>query len=191
MPDLSLFPESHLQGYMSDATGFGQSQKAQIAKLLDVADLALLPIDQAAPKLRSAMADGNPFVRYWGAMAAAAFGPEASVLADSARPLLKDDNLMVRVRAAEFLGGLRSIDPQPVLRKIVNSTENPVEATEALNAVVHFRDLLTDPYPIDVATLKPLSKGADVMDRWNYLNGDPYPKKKKKPAARKTKKKQP
>jgi uncharacterized sulfatase len=187
MPDLSFFPESHLQSIMENATGFGHREKARIARLIDIADFALLPIGQAIPLLRKAMADTDPFVRYWGAMTAAAIGDPAAPLADSATPLLKDANMMVRVRAAEFLGGLRNIDPQPILREIVNTTPNAVEATEALNAIVHFRDLLSNPYPIDIATLKPFTKGADVMDRWNYINGDPYPKRKK--PARKPKKK--
>jgi arylsulfatase A-like enzyme len=187
MPDLSFYPESYLQDKLDDATGFGQAQTAHIAELIDLANAAFLPIEQALPKLRAAMADADPWKRYWAAMTAAAIGDPAAPLADSAAPLLKDANNMVRVRAAEFLGGLRKIDPQPVLREIVNSSQNAVEATEALNAVVHFRDLLANPYPIDIATLNPASKGADVMDRWNYLNGEPYPPRKK--PAKKPKKK--
>jgi hypothetical protein len=55
-----------------------------------------------------------------------------------------------------------------------------VEATEALNAVVLFRDRIEGGYPVDVSRLKPVARGADINDRLNYLRGNPYPPKKKK-----------
>ncbi len=190
LPDLSFYPESYLtERALDDAVRFGQQYKDEIAALVDTADLALLPYAQVRPRLKRALESDHPMIRYWGATACSSFGKEAAELADDVKPLLKDDSLIVRVRAAEFLGLIGRIKPQPVLTNIVNTTPNPVLATEALNSVVWFRDFFEDRYPVNRADFRPLSKGGDVDDRLNYINGIPYPPKPAK--ARKRKKKKP
>lgn len=182
MPDLSFYPESYLVNHALDnPVEFGQSHKAQIARLVDTADLALLPYAEAKPKLQAALTSDDPMVRYWGAMVCSAFGKEAAELADSVEGLLKDDQQIVRVRAAEFLGLIGRQNPQPILTEIVNSTQDPVLATEALNSVVFFRDFFEGRYPVKRSDFNPISKGADINDRLNYINGAAYPPRQPKP----------
>jgi hypothetical protein len=126
-------------------------------------------------------------VRYGAAMACTAFGEEAAELADEVHSLLDDQSQRVRLRAIEFLGLIGERNPQPLLTEIVNATEDPVLATEALNSVVWFRDFFEDRYPVQRSDFHPVSKGGDVDDRLNYINGDPYPPRKR--AARKSRKK--
>ena len=53
-PDLSFYPESFLVSHAMDSpVEFGQSHKAEIANLIDTADLALLPFDQVREKIAS------------------------------------------------------------------------------------------------------------------------------------------
>ena len=190
LPDLSFYPESYLVGNaMDNPVAFGQSHQAEIAKLIDTADLALLPYAEAEPELRAALQSDHPMIRYWAAMACSAFGEQAAELTGDVQALLRDDVPIVRVRAAEFLGLIGKLNPQPVLTEIVNTTEDPVLATEALNSTVWFRDFFQDRYPVDRADFNPVSKGADIDDRLNYINGVPYPPKA--PKAKRGRKKAP
>ncbi len=189
LPDLSLYPESHLVAQALDnPVEFGRQHKGEITKLLNTADLAILPFKEAKLKIRKALRSENWAVRYWGAMVCASFGKEAATLAKAARPLLEDEKKIVRVRAAEFLGRIGEINPQPVLTAIVNETADAVVGTEALNSVVWFRDFFGDRYPVARSDFNPQADGADVMDRLNYINGIPYPPKP--PKAKKGKKKE-
>ena len=189
MPDLSFYPESYLVNHaMDNPVAFGQKHKQEIATLVDTADLALLPFEQAQPKVKQALHDSNPMVRYWAAMVCTTFGDAAETLAADAEPLLTDDCEVVRIRAAEFLGRIGKINPQTVLTKIVNTTQDPVVATEALNSVVWFRDFFADRYPVKRSDFAPIAKGADMDDRLNYINGEPYPPKPKKVNKAKVKK---
>ena len=124
-------------------------------------------------------------------MACTAFGDGAKSLAGDARPLLNDKSLTVRMRAAEFLGLIGEINPQTVLTEIVNTTDNPVVATEALNSVVWFRDFFNDRYPVARSDFQPVSKGGDIDDRLNYINGVPYPAKAPRARKRQGKRVQP
>ena len=188
LPDLSFYPESYLlANAMDNPVAFGQSHKAEISELVDTADLALLPFLQAKTKLESSLLSGNPMVRYWALMACTAFGEQAESLAPFAMPLLKDEMPIVAVRAAEFLGRIGKINPQPLLTKIVNVTDDPVLATEALNTIVWFKDFFDDRYPVDRNDFDRSTNGADVEDRLNYINGVPYPQKNQKADKKKKK----
>ena len=57
-----------------------------------------------------------------------------------ARKLLKDENLMVRMRAAEFLGSIKAMDPMPALLSVLNSATTEQELMLTFNAVVYLRD---------------------------------------------------
>ena len=180
LPDLSFYPESHLISIMDDPVGFGQQHKPEISQMADIHDLALLPFPEARLKLAAALQSDNVWMRYSAAMTCSAIGKEAASLAPAMMPLLKDDNLVVRIRAAEFFGLIGNLNPQPILASVVNNTANPVEAAEALNSVVYFRDCHSSPYPIDAATLKPQAKDDSITRRINYLNGEPYKNEKAK-----------
>jgi uncharacterized sulfatase len=188
LPDLSFYPESHLvQQALDNPVAFGQQHQQEIARLVDTADLALLPYAQAKPQLRAALRSDHTWVRYWGAMVCTAFGEQATELVDLVEPLLEDEAPLVQVRAIEFLGRIGQRNPQPLLTEIVNTTEDPVVATEALNSVVWFRDFFAGRYPVQRSDFHPISKGGDVDDRLNYINGEPYPVRPA--AAKKSRKK--
>ena len=184
LPDLSFYPESKLVSVMGDPVGFGQKHKAEIAQMADIHDLALLPFSAAEARLIAALESDNVWLRYSAAMTCSEIGAEATSLAEKVIPLIHDNSLVVRIRAAEFLGLINTIDPQPILADIVNRTSNPVEAGEALNSIVYFRDCHQPAYPIDAVLLKPVTTSDIITRRIDYLNGEPY-----KSTKRKTKKK--
>lgn len=189
LPDLSFYPESHLTPEIvaDGSAAYGQQHQDEIAHLIDVADLALQPFDQAQPGIIQALTSSDPIHRYWGAMVASAFRKQAKSLSEDVARLLNDEEEVVRMRAAEFLGIIGVINPQIPLTRIVNTTSDPVVATEALNSIVLFKDFYDDRYPVKRSDFAPVSKGADIDDRLNYINGVPYPPKPAKRKARKKK----
>jgi uncharacterized sulfatase len=185
MPDLSYYPESHLATTaMDNPVTFGQAQRAEIAKLADLADLMLVPFEEARPKIEAALKSDQPMQRYWGAMVCTAFGKEAAPLTDLVRPLLEDASEIVRLRAIEFLGSLGAVAPQTLLIGLVNATTDSVLATEALNSVIWFKDHFEGKHPVQRSDFHPGQTGGDIDDRLHYISGIPYPKegspKKKK-----------
>lgn len=185
LPDLSFYPESKLVSVMGDPVGFGQKHKAEIAQMVDIHDLALLPFSAAEARLIAALESDNVWLRYSAAMTCSEIGAEATSLAEKVIPLIHDNSLVVRIRAAEFLGLINTIDPQPILADIVNRTSNPVEAGEALNSIVYFRDCHQPAYPIDAVLLKPVTTSDIITRRIDYLNGEPYKSTKRKPKKKK------
>lgn len=185
LPDLSFYPESKLVSVMGDPVGFGQKHKAEIAQMADIHDLAFLPFSAAEARLIAALESDNVWLRYSAAMTCSEIGAEATNLAEKVIPLIHDNSLVVRIRAAEFLGLINTIDPQPILADIVNRTSNPVEAGEALNSIVYFRDCHQPAYPIDAVLLKPVTTSDIITRRIDYLNGEPYKSTKRKPKKKK------
>ena len=185
LPDLSFYPESKLVSVMGDPVGFGQKHKAEITQMADIHDLAFLPFSAAEARLIAALESDNVWLRYSAAMTCSEIGAEATNLAEKVIPLIHDNSLVVRIRAAEFLGLINTIDPQPILADIVNRTSNPVEAGEALNSIVYFRDCHQPAYPIDAVLLKPVTTSDIITRRIDYLNGEPYKSTKRKPKKKK------
>ncbi len=142
LPDLSLYPESYLvdEGF-EDPVSFGRAHKEEIGRLVDLADLSLVPFAEARPGLEFALASGNPWDRYWGLIVCSAHGKSAIPLLDKAKSLAADDpELLVRARAAEFLGLIGAVNPVAVLEDVLLESESIVEANLILNTAVLLRD---------------------------------------------------
>ncbi len=171
MPDLSFFPESVLvDRAMDDPVGFGRAHADEIARLVDIADLSLLPFAGARAGLEKAMTSDRPWERYWALIACGCFGKAAEALVPAARERLKDAELLVRVRAAEFLAIVGAEDPRPTLYETLNATESPVEALLILNTAVYVNDHLSG-YPFDLKRLDMKAKAGEVKRRLDYLGG--------------------
>jgi len=142
MPDLSMFPEPYLlQNAMDDPVAFGQKHKAEIAELVDVADLSLLPFSEAKSGIAAAIKSDNPWKRYWGLIVCSCFMKEAEAFVDDAKKLAADDNnLLVRTRAAEFLGLIGAADPRPVIKDAITKAQSQQEIGLILNTAVLLED---------------------------------------------------
>jgi len=181
LPDLSFFPESELaKKAFGNPVKFGQAHKAEIAKLVDTADLALIPFAEASPGIEVALKSKNPWQRYWGLIVCSCFGKAARMFIPNAQILAnKDAEPLVRVRAAEFLALLGDTDPQKVLKDVLATAEHPLEALLTLNTVVLLRDGKPG-YKFTISPADIKAKGGEVNRRIQYLTGKIIPKKPRK-----------
>ena len=169
--DLSFYPESHMvKAALGNGAAYGKKHSEEIARLADIADLGLIPFARAQKPLAKAMASANPWERYWACITAAVIGEAAKPLVPNAKKLLQDENLMVRMRAAEFLGSIKAVDPMPVLIGILNTATSQQEIMLAFNAVTYLRDYKG--YKFDAEKLNLKFKGGEVYRRVDYLNGN-------------------
>ena len=172
LPDLSFYPESYMVDHaLDDPPAFGRRHAEEISHLVDVADLSLLPFSKAKPPLEKALRSSNPWERYWAMIACSCFGDDAKSLVPAAKELLEDDELLVRVRAAEFLGIVGAADPRPTLYEVLNTTESPVEALLTFNTAVFFNDRTPNGLPFDLESLDMKFQDSLVKRRTDYLSG--------------------
>ena len=174
MPDLSMYPESHLvdEGFQNPVE-FGQTHQAQIAKLVDVADLSLKSVDQAKHAIEAALDSEDRWVRYWGLIACSSHGEEARQFATKAKSMAEDDpENLVRLRAAEFLALVGEKDTRDTVMDCLMSARHGVEANLILNTLVMLRDGAPK-YEFEVSEdFKAVEPGVgDVKRRLLYLNG--------------------
>ena len=184
MPDLSFFPESELaKKAFGNPVKFGQAQKARIAKLVDIADLALIPPASASDKIAAALKSKDPWQRYWGLIVCSCFGKKAAAFVAKAKEIAAaDDEPLVRVRAAEFLALTGAAEPQKVIMDVLATANHPLEALLTLNTVVLLRDGKPG-YKFDITAGSVKAKGGEVSRRIQYLGGGvgkPKNRKKKK-----------
>ena len=151
MPDLSFYPEPFfLERGIGNPVKFGQQNKNEIAELIEIADLSLLPFEEALKGIKKALKDENPWKRYWGLISCSSFGKEASSLSDLARDMmLNDDENLVRIRAVEFLG----LNGEPLdiamIKDIVQNAKSETEANLILNTIALLKSTRSD-FEIDL-----------------------------------------
>ena len=168
--DLSFYPENRMVATaLNDGVAFGQKHAKQLSRLSDLADTALRPFDEAQQTLVKALESKSALRRYWALKVCSNFGKKAKPLKLNAMPLLKDNNLMVRVRAAEFLGSINAIDPMPTLYSVVNNAETEQALMIAFNTIVYLRDQVGHKYDPEKVKLK--FKKGEVYRRVQYLAG--------------------
>jgi len=173
MPDLSFYPENVLRrDAFANPVRFGAQHRAEIGALIDVANLELLPYREAREGIKAALDAGDPLMVYWGLIVCSAFGTEATEFEGRAVELCGHSDLLVRTRAAEFLGlnGLR--DPVPVIKEALFESMDGVEALLILNSLV---GLMDGPYAyrfeLDNARLSPSVTGdREVQRRLEYIH---------------------
>ena len=168
--DLSFYPENRMvTAALNDGVAFGRKNAKQLSRLSDLADTALRPFDEVQKTLVKALQSQSALHRYWALKVCSNFGKKAKPLTLNAMPLLKDNNLMVRVRAAEFLGSIKTIDPMPTLYSVVNNAETEQALMIAFNTIVYLRDQVGHKYDPEKVKLK-FNKG-EVYRRVQYLAG--------------------
>jgi HEAT repeat protein len=154
---------------MENPVAFGQARRDEIAQLAEVADLALMSWEKAWPEVEPALGSDNPWIRYWALTVCVQFGAQAETAVTRAQRLAGDENEMVRVRAAEFLGSLGAGDPRPILQEVLRVTESQVVALLALQAVVYLRDGPRG-WGFKIGPESVRAKGGEVNRRLEYLN---------------------
>ena len=172
MPDLSFFPENYLvDDAVNSPIQFGQDNKARIASLVDVADLALVPFEEALPKMMSACDNQDPIQRYWAYSVASIHGKKQDQLIQRAKSATSDDtDMTVRLRAAEYLGTVNIENPTAVIQSILAESDSPTLNLIALQTLVHFQDGDWDfDTKIDTTNIKTIDQ--QTLRRIGYLDG--------------------
>lgn len=176
LPDLSLYPESDLvENAFNNPTAFGQAHKSDIAGLVDVADFSIAPFAKVRSQIERALASGHPWKRYWALIACSSHGKVAKSLSRRAKELAASDpELLVRVRAAEFLGLIGAADPRPTMMNCLAQTSSHTEANLMMNTLVLLRDGKPGfEFEVNWNHLKNLKRknAGEVQRRIDYLNG--------------------
>ena len=142
MPDLSFIPEPvFLAEGTGDPVAYGQKKRAAIARLVDIADLSLLPFAEAKSRLARALDSADALERYWGLIVCSTFGSQAASFYGKAHELAASDpSNLVRVRGAEFLGLAGHTDPRPLIARALERSTDPDEIGLMLNSVVLLGD---------------------------------------------------
>jgi hypothetical protein len=142
MPDLGFIPERNLvEEAVNAPVVFGEKNHGRISELIDIADLELLPFAEAKDGIRQALASKDALKRYWGLIVCSTFLTEAKEFVGQAKALAASDNdLLVRARAAEFLGLIKAQDPQGVLLDVLSKSTSEMEATLVLNMITLLQD---------------------------------------------------
>jgi arylsulfatase A-like enzyme len=173
LPDLGFIPESVLvKEAMEDPAGYGKARAAEIATLIDTADLMLQPFAESEAALREALVSKNANVRYRAAAVCAAYGQEAVELVDHVKELLDDRDTMVRVRAIEYLGMVGELDPRAPLVTIVNESSEPVEKLIALQSAAFFHEHPAMAFPFEAESFTPVDPKEEAERRLRYFAGD-------------------
>lgn len=175
MPDLGFYPEPHLAAHAAkNPVQFGQEHQAEIVELLEVANLALLPFEEAEVRLSEALNSPQPWHRYWGVIACSSHGKAASPLAKQIQGVATSDaQPLVRTRAAEYLALYQGVDPRPVIAKALAMAQTATEANLILNTVVLLRDGSPQiDFEISVEDVLHVSGGREELGRrLEYLSG--------------------
>ena len=142
LPDLSFYPESVLaEQAFKNPVQFGEVHQAKIQRLVDVANLQLIPYERASGGIRLALSAQDPWERYWGLIVCSTHGKAAEEFVPTAKSLAQNDpENLVRVRAAEFLGLIGAADPAPTMTAALKESDSGIEAGLILNSVTLLRD---------------------------------------------------
>jgi hypothetical protein len=102
--------------------------------------MSLLSYEEAEKGIAEALESEDPLKLYWGLIVCSCFGEEANEFSKMAIELGNHENLLVRTRAAEFLGIAGIDDPAPVILRALGETRSGIEALLILNSVTLLRD---------------------------------------------------
>ncbi|MCK4960431.1 MAG: sulfatase [Planctomycetes bacterium] len=170
MPDLAFYPESYLiKNAIAAPVKFGKRHKRDISKLIDIADLQLLPFARARSGISSAIRSSAPWHRYWAMIVCSTFGDEALEFVDEAKSIAANDaEPLTRVRAAQFLAIVKAQRPQKVILDVLATTDDPATALLTLNVVVMLTDS-EDGYKFDLKKDSVKAKDSVIDNRLQYL----------------------
>ena len=174
MPDLSFYPEHYLiEKAFGNPVEFGKKHKEEIQKYTEIADLNLLNFDDAKNSLTTALKSSDPWDRYWAIIACSTFGPQAIGMESRIREMASTDpELINRVRAAEFLGIVKKLDPSKVMTNSLYESDKPSEALLILNSIVLMNSGKYN-YKFNIQLdkiAKTVAEDSEVQLRLKYLN---------------------
>ena len=176
--DLSFLPEPHLlKNGLQDVVGYSEKNKDLIKRLIETSNLSLYDYDEVSSKLKDALNDDNPWVRYWGVIVNSIFGNKALENTEKINFIFENDpENLVRMRAAEFmlLNNLKISKSE--INSLLKSSNYEAEANLMLNTLANIKTKNSD-YILELSKevfpdnwLPPIrNENALVNRRLNYL----------------------
>ncbi len=142
MPDLAFYPEFYLiKNAFKNPVEFGQKNKANINKYIDIANLSLKPFDNAKEELEKQLTSDDWLCRYWALIVCSGFGENAKELKGIISEIAQNDvELINKVRAAEFLGLNGYANPVEIMTNALYTSKDSNEVLLILNSIVLMQD---------------------------------------------------
>ena len=175
LPDLSFYPEHYLiEQAFDNPVWFGQQHQQDILRYLKISNLSLYEFSAISDQLEESLHSNDAWDRYWALTVCSSFGRAASEFSPTIKRISKQDQELInRVRAAEYLGlnGLK--DPVPIITECLYQSTQPAEALLILNSVVllssyhHGYEFHIDPKKLSTAP----RENDEVKRRLQYLTG--------------------
>ncbi|MDW7690872.1 sulfatase-like hydrolase/transferase [Flammeovirgaceae bacterium SG7u.111] len=177
--DLSFYPEAYLANVAGkNPVGFGLEHKAEIDELIQIADLQLKPYKKAKSGIKKALKSKDPWVRYWGLITCSTFGDEAAEFIPLAKKLQsEDEEVLVKLRAAEFLALVGEKDPVASFQALLGNNQNSLEILLILNSAALFKTMDASlQFELDEQKLVATAGGHKNQEYWiksrvDFLNG--------------------
>ena len=173
MPDLSFYPESFLvDNAIDNPVAFGQKHKAEIATLIDIANLQLQPYSAVKNHLGKLLKSTDQWHRYWALIVLSSFGDQAKPFAAKvAQLLLNENNLLVKSRAIEFLAIIDEIQSPKPLTDLLAAADNDIVMVELLNIAAYLKEskgwlFARENRPDRHKKITVRAYGDKMMDKW-------------------------
>ena len=150
-PDLGFFPESFKDLRENNSQqAFVKKHRAYIAKLIDIANLQLLPYQEAKPQIKQALASNNTWQRYWALITLSHFGYQAQEFAPQVKKLMnKDNELLNQARAAEFLTLIDQFEPKQFIEQLIAQAKDDIKVLELMNIATLLHDTKNKTFDIE------------------------------------------
>jgi len=173
-PDLSFYPEHYLiKEAFDNPKKFGKDHKAEILKLINVANLSLSDYKDVKPQIYNYLNSNTSWERYWALIVCSTFGEKAIEFAPKIKDMAKNDSEPInRIRALEFAGLVLNENPLNDMAQILYKSNSIAESLLILNSMV----LLTDNHFDYSATYhfeqlpEKFKNYTDIKNRIEYLS---------------------
>lgn len=167
--DLGLFPECvWLEQGKQNPTSFGISNKNNIKRYSDIADLEMETFSKAESTIKKALCSADPVERYWGATVCASFGEEAMTLQKDLERIANDPKAYVRSRAIVALSIAKKMRPETAMRKTLKQAKSKAESLLILNDMAFLKEAIKD-CNFQLTGNDVLHKGGEINWRIKYL----------------------
>lgn len=174
MPDLGLIPETYLEStpaFLSDPVAFGRVHADRINRYLKLADLQLVPYEQAKARLAEVLLSSeDPVELFWAITTAASFGPESASLAELVGSAVdRIDDPLITAKAAEFAGMTSDGgDATPLIAQALSNSDSMSEALAVLNSAAILK-MTPQGFKSDLSIPESLADEYWLRVRLNYL----------------------
>ncbi len=174
MPDLSFYPEFYLINNACDnPVKFGQDHKKNIKKYVEISNLSLNTFEDVKDQIETSLNSTDPLERYWALIVCSSFGKLAKKLVPIVKTIAYNDSELInKVRAAEFLGITKALNPVKIITDALYNSKDNTEALLIMNSIVLLQDGETN-YKFNIKKSKlheNVNKQKFIAWRLEYLN---------------------